>query len=260
MGTRDLGLTYRPSDHAIHCWADADFVGSWEKSIAMEDINTARSKSGYMITCPACSLVWASKMQTYIALINKEAENISLSTALREVISLIDLFTEIKQKVDDNITNLPGIHCRLFEDNSGAYELVTTPKMRPRTKHINVKYQHFRSYVERKLISIKKSDIRASTSGYSNKTACTRSILQTTQLQQKIKPIRERNYNSDSIFLGFMNNPNEMTLKFYLPFPTTHIYQCLVRNFYEKASLSSWTHRYGFKCYTCIITFLTVHI
>jgi hypothetical protein len=59
--------------------------------------------------------------------------------------------------VDPDISNLPDIHCRLFEDNSGAQELVTAPKMRPRTKHINVKYHHFRSYVERKLISIKKA-------------------------------------------------------------------------------------------------------
>ena len=122
----------------------------------MEDINTARSRSGYLITYAACPLVWASKMQTEIALSTTEAEYISLSTALREVIPLIDLLTELKQKVDPDITNLPDIHCRLFEDNSGAHELVTTPKMRPRTKHINVKYHHFRSYVERKLISIKK--------------------------------------------------------------------------------------------------------
>ena len=29
-----------------------------------------------------------------------------------------------------------------------------TPKMRPRTKHINVKFHHFRDYVKRKLITI----------------------------------------------------------------------------------------------------------
>jgi uncharacterized protein with von Willebrand factor type A (vWA) domain len=58
--------------------------------------------------------------------------------------------------MDDKITNLPDIHCCLFEDNSLNYELVTTPKMRPRTKHINVKYHHFKSYVERMVISVKK--------------------------------------------------------------------------------------------------------
>jgi hypothetical protein len=121
----------------------------------MEDINTAISRSGYLIIYAACPLIWASKMQTEIALSTTEAEYISLSKALREVIPIIDILTELKQKVDNDIINLPEVHCQIFEDNSGAYELVTTPKMRPRTKHINVKYHHFRSYVERKLISIK---------------------------------------------------------------------------------------------------------
>ena len=42
---------------------------------------------------------------------------------------------------------LPNVYCKAFEDNSGAYELARCPKIRPRTKHINQKYHHFRSYV-----------------------------------------------------------------------------------------------------------------
>jgi len=82
IGTRNLGLTYHPSAHSFNCWADADFVGTWEKSIAMEDITTARSRSGYLLTYAACPLLWASKLQTEIALSTTEAECISLSTAL----------------------------------------------------------------------------------------------------------------------------------------------------------------------------------
>jgi hypothetical protein len=36
----------------------------------------------------------------------------------------------------------------VFEDNNGALELATAPKMRPRTKHIAIKYHHFRSSVD----------------------------------------------------------------------------------------------------------------
>jgi histone deacetylase 1/2 len=156
LATKNLGLTYQPSGHSFHCWADADFVGNWERSIAMEDINTARSRSGYLITYAACPLLWASKLQTEIALSTTEAEYISLSTALREVIPLMNLLSELRDNVDQNIITLPTLHCKLFEDNSGAYELATTPKMRPRTKHINVKYHHFRAYVDKKWISVKK--------------------------------------------------------------------------------------------------------
>jgi hypothetical protein len=35
----------------------------------------------------------------------------------------------------------------LFEDNAAAYELATAPKLCPRTKHIALKYHHFRQHV-----------------------------------------------------------------------------------------------------------------
>ena len=48
--------------------------------------------------------------------------------------------------------------CAVFEDNNGALELATTPKMRPRTKHIAIKYHHFRQCIARGLIKIAKVD------------------------------------------------------------------------------------------------------
>ena len=41
-----------------------------------------------------------------------------------------------------------------FEDNSGALELARLPKMRPRTKHINQSYHHFREHVEKQEIIV----------------------------------------------------------------------------------------------------------
>ena len=38
--------------------------------------------------------------------------------------------------------------CKVFEDNSGAIELAKVDKVRPRTKHINVRYHHFRHLVD----------------------------------------------------------------------------------------------------------------
>ena len=54
-----------------------------------------------------------------------------------------------------NVKNIPPqVHCTVFEDNSGALELARLPKMRPRTKHINQAYHHFREHVERKDIIV----------------------------------------------------------------------------------------------------------
>jgi hypothetical protein len=40
------------------------------------------------------------------------------------------------------------------EDNAGAIQLAKVPKMRPRTRHINQKYHHFREWVKSGLIDI----------------------------------------------------------------------------------------------------------
>ena len=41
------------------------------------------------------------------------------------------------------------MYCKDFEDNSGAMELSRTPKIRPRTKHINLVNHRFREYNRR---------------------------------------------------------------------------------------------------------------
>ena len=48
----------------------------------------------------------------------------------------------------------PKVHCTVFEDNSGALELARLPKIRPRTKHINQSFHHFREHVECKDVTI----------------------------------------------------------------------------------------------------------
>ena len=40
----------------------------------------------------------------------------------------------------------PNMKCKVFEDNNGAIELAKAPNIRPRTKHIALKYHHFREH------------------------------------------------------------------------------------------------------------------
>ena len=44
--------------------------------------------------------------------------------------------------------------CKVLEDNNGAIELAKAPKILPRTKHIALKYHHFREHVRKSLIEI----------------------------------------------------------------------------------------------------------
>ena len=87
--------------------------------------------------------MWASKVQTKIALSTTEAEYIALSQALKDVVPMMQIMNEARDMGVPVKTIYPKIHCKLFEDNAGAVEMVQVPKMRPRTKHINLKYHHF---------------------------------------------------------------------------------------------------------------------
>ena len=127
-----------------------------------EDPNTAKSRSGYVITYHGVPLVWASRLQTVFALSTAEAEYISLSTALRDVIPMMDLLAEMADK-GFQVQSKPTVHCKLFEDNSGALEQARVAKYRQRMRHINAAWHHFRSYVVDKLISILPVDTKSQT-------------------------------------------------------------------------------------------------
>ncbi len=66
-----------------------------------------------------------------------------MSMALRDVIPIMNLLDELKTNDFQVICTKPYVYCKVFEDNLGALELARLPKLRPRTKHINVCYHHF---------------------------------------------------------------------------------------------------------------------
>ena len=94
-------------------------------------------------------------MQTTISLSTTEAEYVALSTALRDVIFILQLRDEFEEFGIKLSPGTPQVkHCSVHEDNVGALELANNPKLRPRTKHIAVQYHHFRSYVENGTIKV----------------------------------------------------------------------------------------------------------
>ena len=155
-GNPDQGIIYKPNEHSFEVYADADFCGLWDKSIAQEDPVTAKSRTGYLVMYAGCPIIWESQLQPEIAQSVTESEYISLSQCLRQTIPLMRLVDEIKAKLEIPMDTIPKVKCKLFEDNSGAVELANVPKMRPRTKHINTKYHHFRSYVAKGFIKVLK--------------------------------------------------------------------------------------------------------
>ena len=111
-------------------------------------MDTARSRMGFIIQYGGIPILWSSKLTTEVCLSTTEAEYVALSESMRSTIPLIQLLDELQETAIIERTNKTRVHCKVFEDNSGALELAKTPKMRPRTKHINVKYHHFRHLVD----------------------------------------------------------------------------------------------------------------
>ena len=82
-----------------------------------------------------------------------EAKYIALSQALREVIPTICFLEELKPVIHLHVPTL-RVHCKVFEDNTACTAMASAKKISPRTKHIALKYHHFRSAVNEGKIKI----------------------------------------------------------------------------------------------------------
>ena len=158
--TRDKGTILRPDDlrKQLEVYVDADFAGNWDPK-ETQDRDTARSRHGYYITYAGCPILWKSQLQNEVALSSTESEYTGLSYALRDAIPIMNLFKEMKEMGMPIHSSKAKVHCKVFEDNSGALEIAKVAKFRPRTKHLNNRLHHFRSYVDdTKEITIHKID------------------------------------------------------------------------------------------------------
>lgn len=154
LKTRDKGLLLKPDkSRGLECHVDADWAGGWSHRTSHDPASTY-SRSGYCITYAGCPLVWKSRLQPIIALSTTEAEYVALSTALRDVIAIIQLLEELKSHGFKIHKTTPKVVCRTFEDNMSCVKIATNHKTRPRTKHLAIRLHHFRSFVLNKTITI----------------------------------------------------------------------------------------------------------
>jgi hypothetical protein len=105
---------------SFECYVDADYCGNWDPLHA-DDPNSAKSRTGYVIMYHGCPILWASQLQSVFALSTTEADYVASSTALRDVIPVMELLKEMWDNGYD-IEGIPSIKSKLFKDNSGAFE------------------------------------------------------------------------------------------------------------------------------------------
>jgi hypothetical protein len=148
-GTADKGLILRPSkDLHVDCYPDADFAGLYGHEDPL-DPHCVRSRSGNVICLSGCPVMWSSKLQSCISLSTMEAEYVSLSSACKELLPLLDQIRELASAVGLPINKTTNMHVKIHEDNVGALTLANMEPGRftPRSKHYALRLHWFRSKV-----------------------------------------------------------------------------------------------------------------
>ena len=153
-GTKDKGIILSPEKKkGIECYVDASFASGWRPDHA-NDASNVLSRTGYIIYYSGCPIHWCSKMQTEIALSTAESEYIALSQAMRETIPFMRFMTELDVIFPIYLPK-PKLYCKVFEDNEACISMATSIKsFTPRTKHLALKYHHFKSWVSEGLLDV----------------------------------------------------------------------------------------------------------
>lgn len=131
-GTLTMGIRFDGGNDLTFCgYSDADYAG---------DKQTARSTSGYVFMFGGGIISWGSERQRSVALSTTESEYMAASYAIKELMWLKKLLSELLQ-IEMDAPNF-------FMDCQSAIRLVKNPEFHKRTKHINVRYHFIREKFE----------------------------------------------------------------------------------------------------------------
>jgi hypothetical protein len=131
-GAIDLGLVLGGQDSCtLAGYCDSDWAS---------DIETRRSRTGYIFIMNGCVVSWKSQHQPSVALPTAEAEYMALTAAIQEVIFLRQLLDSMGVKQSE-----PAM---IFEDSHACIALSKNKLFNTRSKHIDIKYHFNREKVE----------------------------------------------------------------------------------------------------------------
>jgi hypothetical protein len=142
-GTTDQGMILQPrGDLKLELFCDADFAGLYKRE-PDRSVDSARSRTGYIIKLSGCLVIWKSQLETEIALSTLEAEYSALSLALRTLVPLLRLLKEVATVVDLPPAVVATILAEAFEDNQDCLALATNHRSTSRTKYFHVNWHWF---------------------------------------------------------------------------------------------------------------------
>ena len=129
-----------------HCLVVGLELLAYSDSTWNSNPDNSRSRSGYAIFFNGCFIAWKSTLQKLVTLSSCEAEYVALNLAAREVIWLRRLLSELgfEQKPTT-----------LLVDNQSAIALAKHKMVKPRTKHIALRYHWIKEQVAEGTICVK---------------------------------------------------------------------------------------------------------
>ena len=108
----------------IDPYADADFAGLYTTEDKMDPVSV-KSRTGVLLTFGDDPILWSSKLQSEIALSTLEAEYITLSQGMREMVSARRLLFELASWMDYDLQDISHVS-KAWEDNTGTENLVNS--------------------------------------------------------------------------------------------------------------------------------------
>ena len=108
--------------------------------------DNSRSRSGYVIFFNGCLIAWKSTLQSLVTLSSCEAEYVALNLAARETVWLRRLLGELL---------FPQNPTTIFVDNQSTIALTKHQMVKPRTKHIAMRYHWIKEQVAGGVIIVK---------------------------------------------------------------------------------------------------------
>ena len=142
-GTRHFGMIVRPTGRFdLDLYVDADYCGLH----GVEDPrnpDSAKSRMGYILFMSGCPVLWKSQLISHICLSTLEAEYSALSTALKVLLPMKRLLTELLEALDVDEHLNTTVRARAFEDNQGALLLAQNHRITNRTKYFLARFHWF---------------------------------------------------------------------------------------------------------------------
>jgi hypothetical protein len=126
---------------------DNEFASLWNPQEA-DDASNCRSRTGFIISLGGSPIYWYLKLQDCISLNTMESEYIALSTAMKPLLHLRNMYFHISETMALPFSRESRI-TTIFEDNQACIALASTapPRLTPCSKHIAVRYHWFRSHL-----------------------------------------------------------------------------------------------------------------